>query len=118
MTALAANIPAGFSTDRRRTVGASAVSRLILIAISFAFLSLFLLFPLAAVFAEAFRKGLSVYLASFRDAAALSALRLTLVSAAIAVSVNLVFGLAASWCIAKFNFRGKCLLLTLIDLPF
>jgi sulfate/thiosulfate transport system permease protein len=82
------------------------------------FLFLFLLFPLAAVFAEAFRRGAGTYFESFRDPAALSALRLTLVATAIAVSANLVFGLAAAWAIAKFEFRGKSLLLTLIDLPF
>jgi sulfate transport system permease protein len=92
--------------------------RWLLIGVSLTFLSLFLFVPLAAVFAEAFRKGLGVYLASFQDKHALAAIRLTLLTAAIAVPVNLVFGLAAAWAIAKFDFRGKSLLITLIDLPF
>ena len=71
-----------------------------------------------AVFTEAFRKGAGAYFASFREEDALSAIRLTLLAAGIAVPLNLAFGLAASWCIAKFQFRGKSLLITLIDLPF
>ena len=85
---------------------------------AFAFLGLFLLLPLTAVFVEAFRKGAAVYFASFKEADALGALRLTLFAAGIAVPLNLAFGLAASWAIAKFQFRGKSLLITLIDLPF
>ena len=88
------------------------------IAITLTFLSLFLALPLASVFAEALRKGLGAYLASFADRTALAAIWLTLLTAAIAVPLNLVFGLAASWAIAKFNFFGKNLLITLIDLPF
>ena len=89
-----------------------------LIAAALAFLTFFLFVPLAIVFVEAFKKGVGVYLAAIVDADALSALRLSLLAAAIAVPMNLVFGLAAAWCIAKFEFRGKNLLLTLIDLPF
>jgi sulfate transport system permease protein len=89
-----------------------------LIAVSLAFLGLFLFLPLAAVFAEALRKGWRAYLASFTQRDALSALRLTLTATGIAVPLNLVFGLAASWAIAKFNFYGKSLLISLIDLPF
>jgi sulfate transport system permease protein len=74
--------------------------------------------PLAAIFAEALRKGVGVFFASFTDENALSAIWLTLVTAAICVPLNLVFGLAAAWAIAKFDFRGKSLLITLIDLPF
>ena len=92
--------------------------RVVLVATSLAFLALFLVVPLAAVFVEALRKGLAAYFASFTDPAALSAIRLTLLTAAIAVPANLVFGLAAAWAIAKFDFRGKSLLVTLIDLPF
>jgi sulfate transport system permease protein len=92
--------------------------RWLLIAAALCFLALFLFVPLTAVFTEAFRKGLGPYLAAFRSADALSAIRLTLTVAAIAVPLNLVFGLAASWAIAKFNFTGKSLLITLIDLPF
>jgi sulfate transport system permease protein len=89
-----------------------------LIAGALLFLSLFLFVPLAAVFTEALRKGLGQYFAAFRNSDALFAIRLTLTVAAIAVPFNLVFGLAASWAIAKFNFPGKSLLITLIDLPF
>jgi sulfate transport system permease protein len=77
-----------------------------------------LLLPLLAVFVEALRKGWAVYLAALVEPDALAALKLTLLAAAIAVPLNLVFGVAAAWAIAKFSFRGKALLLTLIDLPF
>ena len=89
-----------------------------LITIALAFSLLFLLIPLAVVFTEAFRKGWQTYLLSISDPDALSAIRLTLMTAAIAVPANLIFGVAASWAIAKFEFRGKSFLLTLIDLPF
>jgi len=85
---------------------------------SVAFLGLFLVVPLVAVFTEALRKGLGAYLDSFHQPDALAAIRLTLLVAGIAVPLNIVFGLAASWAIAKFEFRGKSLLITLIDLPF
>ena len=83
-----------------------------------AFLLLFLFLPLLAVFVEALRQGISAYLAALVEPDALSAITLTLLVAAIAVPANLVFGVAASWCITKFEFFGKQLLLTLIDLPF
>ncbi|MEY3790082.1 MAG: sulfate transporter permease subunit CysW [Pseudomonadota bacterium] len=89
-----------------------------LLAIALAFSLLFLLIPLAVVFTEAFRKGWQTYAMAISDPDALSAIRLTLITAAIAVPANLIFGVAASWSIAKFEFRGKSLLLTLIDLPF
>jgi sulfate/thiosulfate transport system permease protein len=92
--------------------------RALLIGIALAFMTLFLFVPLASVFAEAFRKGWQAYLAALVEPDALAAIRLTLLVAAIAVPANLVFGIAASWCIAKFEFCGKSLLLTLIDLPF
>ena len=92
--------------------------RATLIATALAFLGCFLFVPLLLVFAEAFKKGVDVYLAAISDPDALDAIQLTLTAAAIAVPLNLVFGLAAAWCIAKFEFRGKSLLLTLIDLPF
>ena len=100
------------------TTTESTAVRWTLIAISVGFLALFLLLPLVAVFTEALRKGLSVYLASFNDADALAAVKLTFIVAAISVPCNLVFGLAAAWAIARFEFRGKQLLVTLIDLPF
>ena len=90
----------------------------VLIATTVAFLTLFLFVPLLAVFTEAFRKGIGAYLASFSDPSAIAAIQLTLITAAIAVPLNLVFGLAAAWSIAKFEFWGKSVLTTLIDLPF
>ena len=92
--------------------------RALLIGITIAFLGLFLIVPLASVFVEALRKGWGVYLASISEPVALSAIRLTLLTAGIAVPCNLVFGLAASWAITKFQFPGKNILITLIDLPF
>jgi sulfate transport system permease protein len=89
-----------------------------LITVALAFLTFFLFIPLAVVFVEAFKKGVDVYLAAIVDDDALSAIKLTLIAAAISVPMNLVFGIAAAWCIAKFEFRGKNVLLTLIDLPF
>jgi sulfate transport system permease protein len=83
-----------------------------------AFLLLFLFLPLLAVFVEALRQGIGAYLAALVEPDALSAIKLTLLVAAVAVPLNLAFGVAASWCITKFEFRGKHLLLTLIDLPF
>jgi sulfate transport system permease protein len=92
--------------------------RTLLISVALLFLTLFLFVPLAAVFAEALRKGWDAYVTAIVEPDALSAIRLTLITAAIAVPLNLVFGVAAAWTIAKFEFRGKNILLTLIDLPF
>ena len=92
--------------------------RYTLTAVALGFLSLFLVMPLVAVFAEAFRRGLGAYFAALNDADGLHALQLTLLTAFLAVPANLVFGVAAAWCIAKFTFPGKSLLITLIDLPF
>jgi sulfate/thiosulfate transport system permease protein len=92
--------------------------RWLLTAIALAFLALFLVVPLVAVFTEALSKGLGAYMSAVREPDALSALKLTLLAAAIAVPANLVFGVAAAWAIAKFDFPGRNLLLTLIDLPF
>jgi len=92
--------------------------RITLIAVALIFLTLFLFIPLAAVFTEALKKGWEVYVEAVIDADALSAIKLTLIAAAISVPLNLVFGVAAAWAIAKFEFRGKSILLTLIDLPF
>ena len=96
----------------------TAWTRRVLIFIALAFLALVLLVPLAAVFVEAFRKGVDVYLASIAEPAALAAIRLTLLAALIAVPLNAVFGVAAAWAIARFDFTGRSFLLTLIDLPF
>ncbi len=103
---------------RTHAVSEPVLVRWVLIAATLAFLGLFLLVPLAAVFAEAFSKGLAAYLDSFRDPDALAAIRLTLLAAGIAVPANLVFGVAAAWAIARFDFVGKSVLITLIDLPF
>jgi sulfate/thiosulfate transport system permease protein len=92
--------------------------RYTLVAIALLFLLLFLVLPLAAVFTEALRKGFGAYLEGLREPDAWSAIRLTLITAAIAVPLNLVFGVAAAWCIAKYEFRGKAFLTTLVDLPF
>jgi sulfate transport system permease protein len=92
--------------------------RRLLIGIALGFLALFLILPLVTVFMEAFRKGTGAFLAAFADPAALDAIWLTLLVAAIAVPANLVFGVAAAWAVAKFEFRGKAFLVTLIDLPF
>ena len=89
-----------------------------LVTIALAFLTFFLFTPLALVFVEAFKKGMATYVAAVLDDDAWAAIRLTLIAAVIAVPLNLLFGLAAAWCVAKFEFRGKSLLLTLIDLPF
>ncbi|KWW36952.1 sulfate ABC transporter permease subunit CysW [Cupriavidus metallidurans] len=89
-----------------------------LITVAVLFLGLFLFIPLASVFYEALRKGVDTYLAALTEPDAVSAIKLTLTVAAIAVPLNVVFGVAAAWAIAKFDFRGKNLLITLIDLPF
>jgi len=89
-----------------------------LTAVALGFLVLFLVVPLLAVFAQALEKGWGAYVAALREPMALSALKLTLLTAAVAVPLNLLFGVAAAWAIAKFDFPGKNVLLTLIDLPF
>jgi sulfate/thiosulfate transport system permease protein len=98
--------------------GEPAWVRRTLIGVALAFLTVFLFVPLAFVFVEALRKGFGVYLAAIVEPDAVSAIELTLLTAAIAVPLNLVFGVAAAWCIAKFDFPGKNVLITLIDLPF
>jgi sulfate/thiosulfate transport system permease protein len=92
--------------------------RALLIGATLLFLGIFLLLPLIVVFTEAFKKGLDVYLEAIREPDAAAAIQLTLIAAGIAVPLNLVFGVAAAWAIAKFQFPGKSLLITLIDLPF
>jgi sulfate transport system permease protein len=94
------------------------MGRIVLIASALLFLGVFLVMPLLAVFAQALAKGLSVYAVAISEPMAWSAIKLTLLVAVIAVPLNLVFGIAASWAIAKFEFRGKSTLITLIDLPF
>ncbi|WP_349260526.1 sulfate ABC transporter permease subunit CysW [Longimicrobium sp.] len=101
-----------------RAAAEPAWVRRALIGVSLAFVGVFLVLPLVAVLAGALKEGGSAYLAAIRDPDALAAVKLTLLVAAIAVPVNLVFGVAAAWAIAKFEFRGKSVLITLIDLPF
>ncbi len=103
---------------RSRATSEPSWVRWSLIGLMLAFLTLFLIVPLVAVFTEALRKGFSTYITALIDPDALSSIQLTLIAAAIAVPLNLVFGVAAAWAIAKFEFKGKSILITLIDLPF
>lgn len=103
---------------QNRATSESALVRRGLIAVVLVFLSLFLFVPLAAVFTEGLRKGFAAYFAAIIEPDALASIKLTLIATAIALPLNLVFGLAAAWAIAKFEFRGKSILITLIDLPF
>ena len=118
MTGTVALSAAATSITRTRATTEPALVRWTLIGVVLVFLGLFLAVPLAAVFSEALGKGVAAYFAAFREPDALAAIRLTLLTAAIAVPVNLLFGVAAAWAIAKFEFVGKNLLITLIDLPF
>jgi sulfate/thiosulfate transport system permease protein len=103
---------------RRAAVNESRGARIALTSVALVFLTLFLVVPLGAVFYEALRKGMGAYMKALVEPDALSAIWLTLTVAAIAVPANLIFGVTAAWAVAKFEFRGKSLLLTLIDLPF
>lgn len=124
MTAIALTSDHAFPISAPRAAHVPAATlepvwvRSLLIGTALLFLALFLFVPLMAVFAEALKKGWDAYIAAILEEDALSAIKLTLITAAIAVPLNLIFGVAASWCIAKFDFRGKSFLLTLIDLPF
>jgi sulfate transport system permease protein len=103
---------------RLRPTGEPVWVRWILIAVALLFLGLFLVVPLVAVFAQAFAKGAGFYLHTLADPMTLSAIKLTFIAAGVAVPMNCVFGVAAAWAIAKFDFPGKNILTTLIDLPF
>lgn len=109
--------PTSFSapTDPRTE---SRPVRFVIIAVAMIFLTVFVVLPLIVIFAQAFSKGIGAYAIALSQPEALSAIRLTLLVAAISVGLNLVFGVTAAWAIAKFDFRGKTLLITLIDLPF
>ncbi len=120
---------AGIVTKVRRAQGRSSASgrpanqdpawlRWLLISVALVFLVLFLALPLAAVFTEAFRKGLAAFTVAFRDPDTWSAIRLTLITAVIAVPANTLFGVAAAWLVSKYRFPGKNILISLIDLPF
>lgn len=104
--------------NSKSSQGESKVVKYLLITTAIAFLAVMLVVPLITIFAEAFRKGVEAYFLSFEDEYVLSAIKLTFITTIIAVPLNLVFGLAASWAIAKYSFFGKSFLITLIDLPF
>jgi sulfate transport system permease protein len=110
--------PAGSHGHASRVTQDAPWVRWLLTAVALLFLLGFVLLPLLAVFAEALRSGLGVFFAAFTDEYALAAIKLTLMTALIAVPSNVIFGLAAAWCITKFSFPGKSVLVTLIDLPF
>jgi hypothetical protein len=110
--------PSGRRQRPQPAIDETPLTKIVLIGAAVTFLSLFIVLPLLAVFVEALRRGVAHYLESFADPDTQAAIRLTLTVAAIAVPLNLVFGLAAAWAIAKFEFAGKSLLITLIDLPF
>jgi sulfate transport system permease protein len=111
--------PAGPNKRKRRqAVGEGPMTRALLLTLALVFLGVMLIAPLFVVFFEAFSRGIDVYLKALAMPDTMAALKLTLLVAAIAVPANLVFGIAAAWCIAKFDFKFKSFLLTLIDLPF
>lgn len=118
MAAIAASGAAGIARRPGRGTLRAALVRWVFIALSLGFLAAVLLAPLAAVFATALGQGVTAYLESFRDPDTGAAIRLTLLTAAIVVPLNTLFGICAAWAIAKFEFRGKAVLITLIDLPF
>ena len=104
--------------DKNNALAEPRLVRWLLIVATMLFLGVFLLLPLIAVFVQAFAQGVNVFFAALVESDTLASIRLTLLTAAIAVPLNTVFGVAAAWAIAKFEFRGKSLLITLIDLPF
>lgn len=120
MSSLAISQYSSYQTKiaRSRATSEPIWIRWLLITIALLFLCLFLIVPLAAVFTEALRKGFDTYITALVDPDALSSIKLTFIAAVIAVPLNLVFGVAAAWAIAKFEFKGKSILITLIDLPF
>ena len=117
MTTSNSQLPTAEGATQRRLTEPAAV-RKALIGITLTFLLLFLVLPMGVVFVEAFRKGLDAYVKAVDEPDALAALKLTLIAATVAVPLNMLFGVCASWAIAKFDFRGKQLLTTFIDLPF
>jgi sulfate transport system permease protein len=113
-----AHVETGRARDPKNGLTEPPAVRWLLTAVALGFLTLFLAVPLAAVFREALRSGWNSYVDAIREPDALAALKLTLIAAAIAVPANLIFGVAAAWAIGKFQFRGRQLLITLIDIPF
>lgn len=118
VTARTSMPPSAGRRPKTAVTSESAGVKWLLIAIALLFIGLVLILPLITVFTQAFKKGAEVYFAAITEKEALSAIRLTLTTAVIAVPLNTLFGVAAAWAIAKFSFRGKQLLTTLIDLPF
>lgn len=106
------------SSAKARATGEPLAVRIILITVALLFLAVVLILPLITVFSQAFKKGAEVYFAALHDKDALSAVKLTLLTAAISVPLNTIFGIAAAWSITKFRFKGKNLLISIIDLPF
>ncbi|WP_308638561.1 sulfate ABC transporter permease subunit CysW [Paenibacillus silvisoli] len=106
------------AAPRPKHINESPFVRVVLISVAMLFLGLVVLLPLVSVFTEAFKRGADVYFAALRDPDAASALKLTLMAAVISVPLNTLFGVAAAWAVSKFRFRGKNVLITLIDLPF
>ncbi|MDF2987279.1 MAG: sulfate transporter, inner rane subunit CysW [Eubacterium sp.] len=120
---MAGSIPLNHKTSNpiqqeKRAAKDSKAVQIILITIAILFFTLMLLIPLISVFVKAFEQGASVYFAAISDPIALSAIKLTLLTIAIVVPINTIFGLVAAWAVAKFKFKGKNLLITIIDLPF
>jgi sulfate transport system permease protein len=120
---MAGNVPLNIKMNnqnqiQKNTVKESRFVRIVLTATALLFFTLMLLIPLLSVFVKAFEQGVNVYLAAISDPIALDAIRLTLITIAIVVPINTVFGLLVSWAVAKFRFKGKNLLITIIDLPF
>lgn len=107
-----------FAKARERSRSEPAIVRYIIIALAITFLTIFVVLPLVVVFTSAFSRGISAYLTALADEEAIAAIKLTLIVAAISVTLNLVFGVSAAWAISKFEFPGKTMLNTLIDLPF
>jgi sulfate transport system permease protein len=118
MTPAATTLHLPHRAGQRRSTSEPPAVRWLLIAVALGFIALFLVVPLVSVFAEALNKGFRFYFQTISDPLALSAVKLTLIAAGISVPLNCVFGVAAAWTIAKFDFHGKNILLTLIDLPF
>jgi sulfate transport system permease protein len=111
-------MPAAGEPEQVSPVSESLVTRIVLMGVAFLFLAVFLVLPLVVVFDQAFSRGIGTFFESLGEPDTVAAIKLTLLVAAIAVPLNLVFGVAAAWAIAKFEFKGKAFLTTLIDLPF
>jgi sulfate/thiosulfate transport system permease protein len=118
---MAGNVPMQYSSPPLQTSANNSEPRLVrwaLITLALAFLGLFLVLPLVAIFIKAFDKGIAVFLEAISNPDALSAIKLTIIITLITVPINAIFGVAAAWAVTKFNFKGKSLLITILDLPF